>query len=150
MGTKMDVEYIFSGVIMKRLLSGEESGGRLCLFESSSEGASQTPIHVHANEDETIHMRHGDMQVIVAGKAHTLHAGDTFFLPRGIPHQLMNVSGEPSSYLLVCTPAGFDAFVEAAGRPRAAGEPAAPPTPNEIALLKEAAPKFGITLLPGW
>ena len=72
------------------------------------------------------------------------------FLPCGVPHQLMNASGGPTRYLLLCTPAGFENFVAEAGQVRPAGSQPAPPSPEDIARLRDAAPRFGITLLPGW
>lgn len=143
-------EFILAGVVLKRLISGAETGGQLCLFETTSQAASQTPVHLHANDDETIHMTEGEMQVIVAGVARIVKAGETVFLRRQVAHQLINASGARMRYILVCTPAGFDDFVAEAGRPRLPGEHPAPPTAADIARLKDAAPKYGITLLPGW
>ena len=113
-------------------------------------GASRTPVHIHENEDETVYMIDGEMKAIIAGEAQVIKAGETLFMRRGIAHQLMNVSGKPMHYILLCTPAGFDGFVEAAGRLGGPDEQPAPPAPEEIARLTEAAPRFGITLLAGW
>jgi len=150
MAKDLNTEFIFVGVLMKRLLSGVETGGQFCLFENASEGASQTPIHRHDNDDETIYMIEGEMQAIIAGETRVVKAGETVFLPRGIAHQLMNVSGQPTRYLLLCTPPGFEDFVAVAGRVRGPDEMPGRPGPEDIARLKEAAPRFGITLLPDW
>lgn len=135
---------------MRRLLSGGETAGQFCLFENRSGGNTRTPIHVHARDDETICIIEGELTAILDGAPHRLTAGDSIFLPRGIPHQLVNVSGTPSRYILIGTPALFDRFVEEAGRPLAPDEVAGSPSPDEIAHLREASPKFGITLLPDW
>jgi quercetin dioxygenase-like cupin family protein len=143
-------EFILAGVLMKQQLSGEETGGTFSLFENRSGGISKTPIHVHANDDETLFIMEGQMQAIVAGKEQTINAGDSIFLPRGIPHQLMNTSGLPAHYMLLCTPSGFEGFLAEAGRLRAADEEVGPPSPEDVERLKDAAPKYGITLLPSW
>jgi mannose-6-phosphate isomerase-like protein (cupin superfamily) len=143
-------EFVLAGVLMKRLLSGQETDGQFCLFENQSNGASRTPIHMHADDDETIYMMSGEMQAIVAGETKTVKAGETLFLKRGIPHQLMNVSGEPMHYILLCTPSGFDGFVAEGGRERIGAAPVTPPTPDDVARMKDAAPKFGITLMQNW
>jgi mannose-6-phosphate isomerase-like protein (cupin superfamily) len=135
---------------MKRLLSGEQTGGQFCLFENRSGGNTQTPIHVHANDDETLYIIEGELTAVSDGRPRRLIAGESIFLPRGIPHQLVNMSGNACRYILIGTPALFDRFVEQAGRELLPDEVAGPPTPDEIERLREASPRFGITLLPGW
>jgi mannose-6-phosphate isomerase-like protein (cupin superfamily) len=146
----MTKEFVLAGVLMKRLLSGAETDGQFCLFENRSGGASRTPIHVHADDDETIYMMEGEMQAIIGGETKIISAGETLFLKRGVPHQLMNVSGSPMRYILLCTPSGFDGFLAAGGRERDEGTEIVPPTADDIARMKSAAPRFGITLMPTW
>ena len=144
----MTKEYVLAGVLMKKLLSGADTGGQFCLFENRSDGASRTPVHVHADDDETIYMMEGEMQARVGGETKVLRAGETLFLKRGIPHQLMNVSGAPMHYILLCTPSGFENFVAEGGRERGDGAAVTPPTADDVARMKAAAPRFGITLIP--
>ena len=146
----MTKEFVLAGVLMKRLLSGTETDGQFCLFENRSDGASRTPIHVHADDDETIYMMEGEMQAIVGGETKIVGAGETLFLKRGVPHQLMNVSGAPMHYILLCTPSGFEGFVAEGGRELRDGTDLAPPTADDIARMKSAAPRFGITLMQTW
>lgn len=143
-------EFILAGVLMKQILGGTDTNRTFSLFENRSEGVSQTPIHVHADDDETIYVMEGEMRAIIAGKPVTVKAGHAAFLPRGVPHQLMNVSGAPTHYLLICTPSGFEGFLAEGGHERAADEEVKPPTAEDISRLKSAAPKYGITLLPAW
>jgi len=141
---------MLAGVLMKRLLSGADTDGQFCLFENRSDGASRTPIHFHADDDETIYMMEGEMQAIVGGETKVIRAGETLFLKRGIPHQLMNVSNAPMHYILLCTPSGFESFVAEGGQERADGAEITPPTPDSVARMKSAAPRFGITLMQTW
>lgn len=143
-------EFVLAGVVMKRLLSGEQTAGHFCLFENRSGGETRTPIHVHAGDDETVYIIEGELAAVVDGRPRRLAAGESMFLPRGIPHQLVNVSGKPNRYILIGTPALFDRFVEEAGRELQPGEIAGPPTSEEIERLRAAAPKFGVTLLADW
>ena len=143
-------EYILAGVLMKQHLSGKETAGAFSLFENRSEGPSRTPIHVHEHDDETLYMLEGEMQAIIADKEQSIKAGETIFLPRGVPHQLMNVSGLPTHYLLFCTPSGFEGFLAEGGHLRAVGEEPQAPTAEDVERMKAAAPRFGITLLAGW
>jgi hypothetical protein len=95
-------------------------------------------------------MMEGEIQAIVAGETRTIRAGEAMFLSRGIPHQLINRSGQPVHYTLLCTPSGFEGFVAEGGYSRKSGEGVQPPTAEDVARMQDAAPRFGITLLPGW
>lgn len=143
-------EFVLAGVVMKGLLSGGQTAGQFCLFENESDGNTTTPIHVHAGDDETVYIIEGEMTAVIDGQPRRLTAGESMFLPRGTPHQLLNTSGNPSRYILIGTPALFDRFIEEAGHELQPGEVAAPPTPEEIERLREASPRFGITLLADW
>ena len=142
--------FVLAGVLMKQHLASNETGGSFSLFENRSNGPSRTPIHVHAHEDETLYILEGAMQAIIDGEEHSLEAGKSIFLPRGIPHQLMNVSGTPAHYLLLCTPGGFEGFLEEGGHALAPGEALQPTSTTDIERMKAAAPRFGITLLASW
>jgi glyoxylate utilization-related uncharacterized protein len=125
-------EFVLAGIVMKRLLSGDQTAGQFCLF------------------DETVYIIEGELTAMLDGKSRRLTAGESMFLPRSIPHQLVNMSGKPNRYVLIGTPALFDRFVEQAGHELQPDEIVGPPTPQEIERLREASPKFGITLLPDW
>ena len=143
-------EFVLAGIVMKRLLSGKQTAGQFCLLENKSGGNTRTPIHVHANDDETVYVIEGELTAVIDGRPRRLAAGESIFLPRGIPHQLVNMSGNPNRYILIGTPALFDRFVEEGGHELRADEVVGPPTPEEIELLREASPRFGITLLSDW
>ncbi|OWJ67930.1 cupin domain-containing protein [Inquilinus limosus] len=150
MGNIAGKVFVLTGVVMKRLLSGEQTAGQFCLFENRGHGNTKTPIHVHARDDETVYVIEGELTAVIDGQPRHLTAGESIFLPRGIPHQLLNMSGTPGRYILIGTPALFDRFLEEAGHELRPGEAAGPPTPEEIKRLREASPRFGITLLPDW
>ena len=143
-------EFVLAGVAIKRLVSGDETQGAFCLFENRSGGQTRTPIHVHADDDETVYVIEGQVTAIVDGEARTLSPGESIFLKRGIPHQLMNPRDQPARYLLIGSPSVFERFLAEAGRELAKGEAAGPPTAADIERLKAAAPRFGITLLSDW
>ncbi|ACP25195.1 hypothetical protein NGR_c14220 [Sinorhizobium fredii NGR234] len=150
MGSTETKAFVLAGVIMKPLLSGRQTNGQFCLLENISEGNTKTPIHVHADDDETIYVIEGELTAVVAGEPRQLTAGQSIFLQRGVPHQLMNVSGGSARYILIDTPAIFDKFLEEAGHEFRQGEAIVPPTQEEVDRLQSASRKFGITLLPDW
>lgn len=143
-------KFVLAGVVMKRLLAGEQTAGQFCLLENSSGGNTKTPIHVHARDDETVYIIEGELTAVMDGEPRSLTAGESIFLPRGIPHQLMNMSGNLCRYILIGTPALFERFLEEGGHELQSDEVAGPPTPEEIGRIREASPRFGITLLPDW
>jgi mannose-6-phosphate isomerase-like protein (cupin superfamily) len=142
--------FALAGIVMKRLLSGQQTAGQFCLLENYSDGNTKTPVHVHARDDETVYVVEGELTAVIDGESNRLTAGESIFLPRGVPHQLVNMSGKPNRYVLIGSPALFDSFLTEAGRALQAGEDAGPPTPVDIERIREVAPRFGITLLPDW
>lgn len=150
MSGRMTKEFVLAGIVMKRLLSGAQTAGQFCLFENRSGGNTRTPIHVHAKDDETLYIIEGELTALIDGRSTRLRAGESVFLQRGVPHQLVNTSGNPCRYILIGTPALFDRFVEEGGHELQPEETVGPPTPEEIARLRKASPKFGITLLADW
>lgn len=143
-------EFVLAGVAMKQLVSGEHTEGSLCLFENRSHGHTKTPIHVHAHDDETIYVVEGHLTAVLDGEARTLSPGDSVFLQRGIPHQLMNPGDLPVRYILIGTPSVFERFLAEGGHELREGDVLGPPTPDDIERLEAAAPRFGITLLSDW
>lgn len=143
-------EFVLAGIVMKRLVSGEQTDGQFCLFENRSDGQTRTPIHVHADDDETIYVIDGELTAVMDGEARTLSSGESVFLKRGIPHQLVNPGNQPVRYILIGTPSVFERFLAEGGRELRTGEVAGPPTSADIERLKAAAPRFGITLLQNW
>jgi quercetin dioxygenase-like cupin family protein len=103
-------QFVLAGVVMKRLLSGKQTAGQFCLLENKSGGNTRTPIHVHAKDDETVYIIEGELTALIEGQPRRLTAGDSLFLPRGIPHQLMNMSGNPCRYILIGTPLSSTSF----------------------------------------
>lgn len=106
-------------------------------------------LHVHALEDESMHLLEGELEVTIGEKTFTLKPGQSYFAPREIPHRLKNLGKTPVRALLVTTPGGFDQFIAAAGLPLVddIASPAAPPTPEQIGQLQALATEFGITIL---
>ena len=147
---KVHTEFELAGVVMKEHLASAQTGGSFSLFENHSAGPSRTPIHVHARDDETLFMLYGEMRAVLAGEQHTIRAGESLFLPRGVPHQLMNCNEDPARYLLLCTPGGFEGFLAEGGHVMAPGESPRAPSTADIDRIRTAAPLYGITLFPDW
>jgi hypothetical protein len=59
-------QFVLAGIVMKLLISGEQTGGLFCLLENRSAGQTKTPIHVHAHDDETIYVVEGHLTAVLA------------------------------------------------------------------------------------
>ena len=104
-------------------------------------------LHVHRNEDETMHLLEGALEVTIGDLIFTLKAGQTYFAPRGVPQRLRNLADCPARGVLVTTPGGFDGFVAKAGISEVSALPATPPTHEDMKRLLELAAEYGIELL---
>jgi quercetin dioxygenase-like cupin family protein len=96
-----------------------ETGGAFTLIEDVMERGKVTPLHVHANEDETIFVLEGELLVHIEGEEYPVREGGVFVAPRGLPHAFMVVS-ETARVLGLQTPGTGEAFYRAAGDPATA------------------------------
>jgi len=98
------------------LINGEDTGGDFSLLEMNARPGSEPPYHIHEREDETFYILEGRVSVMVDGEIHELGAGETMFLPRGIPHTF-RIRSASARALLVLTPSGFEGYFRAMGQP---------------------------------
>ena len=143
------LEYNFAGSRARVLLSGKDSGGAVSVMEMFAPPGKSTPLHAHAHEEETVIVLDGVVDVTIDGVTVSAKAGENVLLPRVLPHRLANNGTEPARYLLVCAPAGFEAFIESVADAQHTPVTPTPPGPEQIARMRANAGDFGITLLPG-
>jgi quercetin dioxygenase-like cupin family protein len=132
---------------MRYVATAADTGGRLAVLEQRLTPGGEPPRHVHANEDEAFYVLDGELAATL-GEDTTVTAGpgDLAFLPRGVPHSLHARTDEVRCLVLL-TPAGFEQFFAAIGRPATGGglpEPVAPDIPAITAM----AARYGCTILP--
>ncbi len=144
--------FIFSGVDMRILSSSTDNGGQFSLIQGIVPPGGGGVLHVHAFEDETMHLLEGELDVTIGGETFALRAGETYFAPRNVPHGLYNRTDRPARGLVVTTPGGFDSFIAQAGIPLSDTDDVPvgkPPTEAEMGHLLMLAKDFGITILEG-
>lgn len=94
-----------------------DSGGIVGVFESMTPAGEGPPIHIHANEDEVLHIIEGEFEFWLDGKVSRAGPGASVFLPRGVPHTFRVAGDRPGRILAIATPGGFENFfIEAAER----------------------------------
>jgi mannose-6-phosphate isomerase-like protein (cupin superfamily) len=146
--------YVFLGVKMTILLSSQETGGQFSLIEGIMPPGGDGGRHVHAKEDESMHLLEGELEVSIGDQVFTLRAGESYFAPRNVPQRLRNLGSVPARAMLMTTPGGFDEFIAKAatpikegGSPDALSPSAGMPDPSKIHALLELATEYGITIL---
>jgi quercetin dioxygenase-like cupin family protein len=122
------------------LLTGSDTAGALSLWVSIVHPGSHAPLHVHSREDETFFLLSGEIEARIGDEYHTLLAGDSVFLPRGVPHRLANVSSAPAEFVMLIHPPALENFFMEIDRITSDG-----PTSPEI--MQEAAARYGVTII---
>src|SRR5258708_3320271 len=67
--TRYPEAYTFLGVRMKILLSSKDTGGQFSLIEGLMPPGGDGGLHLHANEDESMHLLEGQLEVTAGMKA---------------------------------------------------------------------------------
>ena len=147
--TRSSEAYIFLGVRIKILLSSKDSGGQFSLIEGLMPPGGDGGLHLHTNEDESMHLLEGELEVTIGERKFLLSSGESYFAPRNIPHRLRNLSQTPARSLVLTTPGGFDKFIAQAGirLTERLTPPAELPTPDQMETLLKLAQEFGITII---
>jgi quercetin dioxygenase-like cupin family protein len=74
------------GGVMRVMLDGTKTDGRLAMLRSAAAGGTASPVHVHVSEDEVIVLLQGSGIFWVGEQRYELSEGGVAFLPRNIPH----------------------------------------------------------------
>lgn len=105
----------FGGGLVTFKVTTEQSGGALCIFEHAASRGKRTPLHLHADHDETVYVLEGELLLHVDGVEYTAGPGTVAFVPRGTPHAFL-VTSEMERSLWVVTPGGaMETFYRQAG-----------------------------------
>jgi quercetin dioxygenase-like cupin family protein len=131
----------FGGGLVTLKITTEQSGGILCLMEHVASHGKRTPLHLHADHDETCYVLEGELLIHIDGVEHTAGPGAVVWIPRGIPHAFL-VTSEMARSLWMVTPGGaMEAFYRQAGD--VASSRTVPPPEIDIARLRAAGERTG-------
>jgi quercetin dioxygenase-like cupin family protein len=125
----------FLGTLATILVTGEDSRGKLGVFESLLPRHASPPVHTHP-QGETLVVLEGDLTFVLDGARSEVAAGAAVHAPPGHPHTF-RVDSESARVLVLSTPAGIESFAQAAGAPApsAALPPPDAPRPSPELLL---------------
>ena len=97
-------------------VDGDASGGALALLDERGRRGDMPPLHVHRRDEETFYVLEGELTLFVGGEQVALGPGQAALAPRDVPHAY-RVESEEAHWLVITTPAGFDAFVREVAEP---------------------------------
>jgi mannose-6-phosphate isomerase-like protein (cupin superfamily) len=128
----------FSGAELLVKASADTTGSAFTIIEEID--PLDTPLHVHANEDEFFHVLEGEHVFRCGDKEFHVGPGGMVFAPRGVPHAHRRVVPRVGRFLTLASPAGLEGFF----RELASAE-------RETSLMPEAyasaSLKYGVTWL---
>lgn len=129
----------------KECAASEQSNGVMSVMEFVGPTNFGPPLHRHDIEDELFYIVDGEVWFACGDAEGVYHTGATVWLPRGRPHTFQ-IRSDTARVLQVTTPAQFERFVAALGRP--ADEPVLP-EPEEIdgAHVAAVCAEFSIEVL---
>jgi quercetin dioxygenase-like cupin family protein len=136
----------FTNHLVHIQVDGDTSDGALALLDERGRRGDMPPLHVHRRDDETFYVVEGEVTLFVADEQIVLGAGQAAFAPRDVPHAY-RVESEEARWLVINTPAGFDAFVREVSEPAPADELPPAERASDPAVLAQAAAKVGIEIL---
>jgi quercetin dioxygenase-like cupin family protein len=136
----------FVGHLVHIHIDGEAGGGTLAILDERGRRGDMPPLHVHHRDDEAFYVLDGKLTLFVGGEQIVLGPGQAALAPREVPHAYRVESAE-ARWVVITTPAGFDAFVREVAEPAPAEDLPPPGRPIDPAALAQAAAKVGIEIL---
>jgi quercetin dioxygenase-like cupin family protein len=130
----------WGGGILTMKATAEETGGAFMLFEDHMPRGKTTPLHAHANEDETLYVLDGEIVVHIDGHNYPLGPRGIAVAPRGVPHAFL-VTSATARVLCLQTPGSAEAFYRGASEP--AGIDPDPHGPVDFDRVRASAERSG-------
>jgi quercetin dioxygenase-like cupin family protein len=87
-------------------VSARDTGGDLCIFDTTRSTKGGPPLHRHYSQDEWFYVIRGEFLVQVGEDRLTLRPGDSAFAPRRVPHSFAMISEGEGQMLVLFQPAG--------------------------------------------
>jgi quercetin dioxygenase-like cupin family protein len=100
------------GGTVRFVVRGSDSGGALTALEVANPVGEGPPLHVHAAEDETIHLLDGEIRWRLGDDLQSAGPGAYVFIPRGLPHCFQVIGERPARMLITFSPSGMEDFFE--------------------------------------
>src|ERR1051326_1993542 len=89
-------------------LCGHDTQGSLALMEYALLPGEGMPPRIHAEEDVTLYVVNGHLELQIAEKSVSVTTGAVVYLPRNTVHSFQAANNRPCRLLLIITPAGLE------------------------------------------
>jgi quercetin dioxygenase-like cupin family protein len=96
-------------------VTGEQTGGAFDYSIVAVEPHGGPPLHVHHVHAEAIHALEGRYKIRIGDETFTCEEGGFAYMPAGLPHAFLNLTGEPGRVVLLYAPGGAHRFFEEYG-----------------------------------
>jgi quercetin dioxygenase-like cupin family protein len=103
---RYEEELLIMGGRFDLKVSGRDTGGDLCIFDTYRESKGGPALHRHHFQDEWFYVVRGEFMVRVGEDTVRLLPGDSAFAPRKIAHAFAMVSEGEGQMLVLFQPAG--------------------------------------------
>lgn len=87
-------------------VSGKDTDGDLCIYDTLRQEKGGPALHLHHNQDEWFYVIKGEFIAKIGEDLLHLTAGDSAFAPRKIPHAFAKISEGEGQMLILFQPAG--------------------------------------------
>jgi quercetin dioxygenase-like cupin family protein len=81
-------------------VTGEDTGGAFDYFIVEVAPHGGPPLHVHHNQEETIHVLKGRYKVRIGDDTFFCQEGGFAYLPSRVPHAFLNLTDEPGEIVV--------------------------------------------------
>jgi mannose-6-phosphate isomerase-like protein (cupin superfamily) len=113
---RYDIELTYLGARFCCKVSGKDSAGAFCIYDSISMEKGGPAYHLHYFQDEWFYVIKGEFMFKIGHEMFYLKPGDSAFGPRKIPHAFAKTSEGAGQLLIVFQPAGsMELFFQEAG-----------------------------------
>lgn len=99
-------ELLIMGGRFNLKVSGRDTGGDLCIYDTVRSAKGGPALHRHHFQDEWFYVIRGEFVVKVGDDTLSLHPGDSAFAPRKIPHAFAMTGDGEGQLLVLFQPAG--------------------------------------------
>ncbi len=110
-------------------VSQKDTNGKLSIFEYIGNIKGGPALHIHPYQDEVFFIVQGEYLFQVGEERQNLKAGDTIFLPRGVPHAFAQLTETGKMFFLFQPSGKMEDFF------RLIADPTFKPTPEEGAKI---------------
>ncbi len=121
-------------------VTGEDTHGAFDYFICEVAPHGGPPLHVHHEQDETLHVQAGRFKVRVGEQEQILEPGGFAYMPKGLPHAFLNLTDQPAELIIMFAPGGGHTFFREL-------EPATRTANPDRAAIAAIFERHGMTLL---